>query len=39
MKTQLYRMEWQRQDADDRATRVMMRIHVLEDRAHIETLG
>ncbi|GJX87594.1 putative reverse transcriptase domain-containing protein [Tanacetum coccineum] len=26
------------EDANDRATRVMMRIHVLEDRAHIETL-
>nr|GEY02517.1 putative reverse transcriptase domain-containing protein [Tanacetum cinerariifolium] len=39
IETQLYRMKWQRQDADDHATRAMMRIHVMEDRAHIDTLG
>ncbi|GKF87147.1 hypothetical protein Tco_0258024, partial [Tanacetum coccineum] len=38
METQLYRLEWQRQDADDYATRAMMRIHVLKHRAHIDTL-
>ncbi|GKF13779.1 hypothetical protein Tco_0055241, partial [Tanacetum coccineum] len=38
METQLYRLEWQRQDADDHATRAMMRIYVLEHREHIDTL-
>ncbi|GJS75709.1 hypothetical protein Tco_0725590, partial [Tanacetum coccineum] len=37
-KTQLYRLEWQRQEADDHATGAMMRIHVLEARTHIDTL-
>ncbi|GKD26944.1 hypothetical protein Tco_1233158, partial [Tanacetum coccineum] len=30
LETQAYRHEWQYQDADDHATRAMMRIHVLE---------
>nr|GEV03307.1 hypothetical protein [Tanacetum cinerariifolium] len=38
IKTQLYRLVWQRQDADDHANRAMIRVHVLEDRAHIDTL-
>ncbi|GJS79313.1 hypothetical protein Tco_0729194 [Tanacetum coccineum] len=38
METQLYHMQWQRQDTDDRATGAMMRIHVLEHKAHIDTL-
>ncbi|GKB30533.1 hypothetical protein Tco_0869934 [Tanacetum coccineum] len=38
IETQLYRMEWQRQDVNDHATRSMMRIYVLKDRAHIDTL-
>ncbi|GJU97118.1 putative reverse transcriptase domain-containing protein [Tanacetum coccineum] len=38
MKTQLYRLEWQHQDADDYVTRAMMRIHVLEHITHIDTL-
>ncbi|GJU74788.1 hypothetical protein Tco_1266193 [Tanacetum coccineum] len=38
IETQLYRLEWQRQDADDHATRAMMLIHVQEDRALIDTL-
>ncbi|GJS83260.1 putative reverse transcriptase domain-containing protein [Tanacetum coccineum] len=33
-----YRHEWQRQDADDHVTRAIMRIHVLEARASIDTL-
>ncbi|GJS28404.1 reverse transcriptase domain-containing protein [Tanacetum coccineum] len=32
------RAAMRRQDADDHATRAMMRIHVLEDRARIDTL-
>ncbi|GKA14449.1 hypothetical protein Tco_0694095 [Tanacetum coccineum] len=38
METQLYRLEWQLQDADDLATGAMMHIHVLEARARIDTL-
>ncbi|GKE64454.1 hypothetical protein Tco_1518615 [Tanacetum coccineum] len=38
IETQLYRLEWQLQDVDDHATRSMMRIYVLEHRAHIDTL-
>ncbi|GKD82603.1 putative reverse transcriptase domain-containing protein, partial [Tanacetum coccineum] len=38
LETQAYRHEWQRQDADDHATGAMIRIHVLEARARIDTL-
>ncbi|GKG10949.1 hypothetical protein Tco_0342349, partial [Tanacetum coccineum] len=38
IETQLYRLEWQRQEADDHVTGAMMRIHVLEARTHIDTL-
>ncbi|GJW61900.1 putative reverse transcriptase domain-containing protein [Tanacetum coccineum] len=38
MKTQMYRMEWQRWDVDDRATRHVMRTQVLEAGACIDTL-
>ncbi|GJS68738.1 hypothetical protein Tco_0683303 [Tanacetum coccineum] len=38
LETQAYRHEWQHQDANDYATRAVMRIHVLEARAHIDTL-
>ncbi|GKE80564.1 hypothetical protein Tco_1550564 [Tanacetum coccineum] len=36
--TQLHRMEWQRQDADDCAVRHIMRIQALEARVRIDTL-
>nr|GEY28906.1 putative reverse transcriptase domain-containing protein [Tanacetum cinerariifolium] len=38
METQLYRMEWQRQDRDDRATVHIMHTQALEARARIDTL-
>ncbi|GJR15661.1 putative reverse transcriptase domain-containing protein [Tanacetum coccineum] len=38
LETQAYRHEWQRQDADDHATRAIMRIQVLEAGARIDTL-
>ncbi|GJU72274.1 hypothetical protein Tco_1263679 [Tanacetum coccineum] len=38
LETRAYRHEWQRQDADDHATRAIMRVHVLEARARIDTL-
>nr|GEX93308.1 SGNH hydrolase-type esterase domain-containing protein [Tanacetum cinerariifolium] len=38
VETQLYHMEWQRQDADDRATEHIMCTHALEARARIDTL-
>ncbi|GKE56606.1 hypothetical protein Tco_1495791, partial [Tanacetum coccineum] len=38
LETQAYHHEWQRQDADNHATGAMMRIHVLEARARIDTL-
>nr|GFB39414.1 hypothetical protein [Tanacetum cinerariifolium] len=38
IETQLYLLEWQRQDADDHTTRAMMRIHVLGDTECINTL-
>ncbi|GJU09923.1 putative reverse transcriptase domain-containing protein [Tanacetum coccineum] len=38
METQLYRMKWQRQDADDRAIRHIMRTHALEAGARVDTL-
>nr|GEZ46586.1 hypothetical protein [Tanacetum cinerariifolium] len=38
IETRLYRLEWKRQDVDDHATRAMMRIYVLEQREHINTL-
>ncbi|GJU73845.1 putative reverse transcriptase domain-containing protein [Tanacetum coccineum] len=34
--THMSRMEWQRQSAEDRAVKQMMRIHVLEARAQID---
>nr|GEW12201.1 hypothetical protein [Tanacetum cinerariifolium] len=37
IKTQLYHLEWQLQDANDHATRAMMRIHVLEHRKSKQT--
>ncbi|GKC48298.1 hypothetical protein Tco_1066020 [Tanacetum coccineum] len=37
LKTHMSRMEWQRQRAEDDAIRQMMRIHVLEARAQIDT--
>ncbi|GJT80350.1 hypothetical protein Tco_1054692 [Tanacetum coccineum] len=36
--THMSRMEWQRQSAEDLAVRQMMRIHVLEARAQIDTV-
>ncbi|GKE88697.1 hypothetical protein Tco_1566172 [Tanacetum coccineum] len=38
IETQLHRMEWQCQDADDRAVRHIMRIQALEDRLRVDTL-
>nr|GEU64523.1 hypothetical protein [Tanacetum cinerariifolium] len=38
LETQAYRHEWQRQDADDRTTRHIMRIQALEDRSRVDTL-
>ncbi|GJW85400.1 hypothetical protein Tco_0158545 [Tanacetum coccineum] len=38
LKTHMSRMEWQRQRAEDDAVRQMMRTHVLEARAHIDTV-
>ncbi|GJX06892.1 hypothetical protein Tco_0194824 [Tanacetum coccineum] len=38
LKTHMSRMEWQRQSAEDFAVRQMMRIHVLEARAQIDTV-
>ncbi|GJX36929.1 hypothetical protein Tco_0248486 [Tanacetum coccineum] len=38
LETQAYCHEWQHQDANDHATGAMMRIHVLEARARIDTL-
>ncbi|GJX79574.1 hypothetical protein Tco_0327723 [Tanacetum coccineum] len=38
IETQLHRMEWQRQDADDCAVRHIMRIQALEARARVDTL-
>nr|GEZ46629.1 hypothetical protein [Tanacetum cinerariifolium] len=38
LKTHMSRMEWQRQSAKDFAIRQMMRIHVLEARARIDTV-
>nr|GEV31821.1 putative reverse transcriptase domain-containing protein [Tanacetum cinerariifolium] len=38
IETQPYRIECQRQDADDHVTRAMMRIPNLDDKAHINTL-
>nr|GEU75901.1 putative reverse transcriptase domain-containing protein [Tanacetum cinerariifolium] len=38
LKAHMSRMEWQRQSAEDLAVRRMMRIHVLEARAQIDTV-
>ncbi|GJV52494.1 putative reverse transcriptase domain-containing protein [Tanacetum coccineum] len=38
LETQAYHHEWQRQDADDHATRAIMRIQALEAGARIDTL-
>ncbi|GKF71844.1 hypothetical protein Tco_0207958, partial [Tanacetum coccineum] len=38
LETQAYHHEWQRQESDNHATGAMMRIHVLEARARIDTL-
>ncbi|GKA95113.1 hypothetical protein Tco_0817151, partial [Tanacetum coccineum] len=38
LKTYMSRMEWQRQRAEDDAVRQMIRIHVLEARAQIDTV-
>ncbi|GJX47137.1 hypothetical protein Tco_0272327 [Tanacetum coccineum] len=38
LETQAYRHEWQRQDVDDHATKVIMRIQALEAGARIDTL-
>ncbi|GKB09748.1 hypothetical protein Tco_0838060, partial [Tanacetum coccineum] len=38
LETHMSRMEWQRQSAEDRAVKQMMRIHVLEARAQIDTV-
>ncbi|GKE84313.1 hypothetical protein Tco_1558055, partial [Tanacetum coccineum] len=38
LETQAHHYEWQRQDADDRATRHIMRIQALEARARDDTL-
>ncbi|GJY92346.1 hypothetical protein Tco_0508128, partial [Tanacetum coccineum] len=38
LETHMSRMEWQRQSAEDLAVRQMMRIHVLEARAQIDTM-
>nr|GEW55832.1 putative reverse transcriptase domain-containing protein [Tanacetum cinerariifolium] len=38
LETHMSRMEWQRQSAEDRAVRQMMRTHVLEARAQIDTM-
>nr|GEW77300.1 hypothetical protein [Tanacetum cinerariifolium] len=38
IETQLYRIEWQRQDAVDHATRAIMRIQELEAGARVDTL-
>ncbi|GKB86482.1 hypothetical protein Tco_0958754 [Tanacetum coccineum] len=38
IETQAYRHEWQRQDADDHATRAIMRIQELEAGARVDTL-
>ncbi|GJY56439.1 putative reverse transcriptase domain-containing protein [Tanacetum coccineum] len=38
LETQARRLEWQRQNADDRATRHIMRIQALEAGAHDDTL-
>ncbi|GKE63706.1 hypothetical protein Tco_1514073, partial [Tanacetum coccineum] len=38
LETHMSRMEWQRQRAEDDAVRKMMRIHVLEARARIDTV-
>ncbi|GJU52817.1 hypothetical protein Tco_1226531 [Tanacetum coccineum] len=39
LETHMSRMEWQRQRAEDDAVRQMMRTHVLEARAQIDTVG
>ncbi|GJY82305.1 hypothetical protein Tco_0495681 [Tanacetum coccineum] len=38
LETQAYRHEWQRQDADDHATRAIMRIQALEVGVRVDTL-
>ncbi|GJY14856.1 hypothetical protein Tco_0385278 [Tanacetum coccineum] len=38
LKTQAYRHEWQRQDADDRAIEHIIRTQALEARAYVDTL-
>ncbi|GJW03879.1 hypothetical protein Tco_1562735 [Tanacetum coccineum] len=38
LETQAYRHEWQRQDADDRATKHIMRIQLLEAGARVDIL-
>ncbi|GKA78178.1 putative reverse transcriptase domain-containing protein [Tanacetum coccineum] len=38
LETHMTRIEWQRQSAEDRAVRHMMRTHVLEARARIDTV-
>ncbi|GJZ66304.1 hypothetical protein Tco_0623000, partial [Tanacetum coccineum] len=38
LKTQAYRHEWEHQDADDHATRAIVRIQALEARARVNTL-
>ncbi|GJY76048.1 hypothetical protein Tco_0481164 [Tanacetum coccineum] len=38
LETHMSRIEWQRQRAEDDAVRQMMRIHVLETRAQIDTM-
>ncbi|GKD67402.1 putative reverse transcriptase domain-containing protein, partial [Tanacetum coccineum] len=38
LETHMSRMEWQRQAVEDRAVRQMMRTHVLEARAQIDTV-
>ncbi|GJV74915.1 putative reverse transcriptase domain-containing protein [Tanacetum coccineum] len=38
LETHMSRMEWQRQRAEDDAVRQMMRIHILEARAQIDTV-
>ncbi|GJW90244.1 hypothetical protein Tco_0167797 [Tanacetum coccineum] len=38
LETHMTRIEWQRQSAEDRAVRHMMRTHVLEARARVDTV-
>ncbi|GJV25615.1 hypothetical protein Tco_1378310, partial [Tanacetum coccineum] len=38
LETHAYRHEWQRQDADDRATKHIMRIQLLEAGARVDIL-